>query len=329
MLHLPEDAYWLALSHSYAETNLSAVLPVYESFGSLSPIWDRPSDLAQFNFDRRTLTELDRIKRYTRLEDYHLVRRHLDERGIKLLKYPDLGYPSQLRRLSTHGYGPPIALFVSGTLTNFERCVSIVGTRVLSPYGHASARSLGRLLAMQGYTVVSGLAKGTDSEAHRGALEAPTGRTIAVTAWMEPIYPSENRPLAEGISQRGCIISEFLHFSFGGIVAKGAFVKRNRITSGLSPCLIVIESDEKGGTAHQVRFAISQGRKVFVLEPPQGNTRAQRGYQLFMKMGATPFKDPATILDYLESGNADRSIKDFISAQNDFGTRLLSKSDLE
>lgn len=329
MLTFPEDVYWLALSHSYSETNLSAFLAVYETFGSLSAIWERPKDLAQLNLDRRSLTEVDRIKRNMRLEDYDSIKRHLDERGIKLLKYFDSEYPSQLRQLSTRGYGPPITLYVSGAFTRFERCVSIVGTRVLSHYGHSFARSLGKLLATQGYTVVSGLAMGTDTEAHCGALEAPRGRTIAVTAWMEPIYPTDNQSLAEDVLRRGCVVSEYLHFSPGGVVAKGAFVKRNRITSGLSPCLIVIESDERGGTAHQVRFAIDQRKKVFVLEPRAGNARAQRGYRLFVKMGATPFKNPAPILDYLESGDSDSSIKHFISAQNGFDSRLLTKSDLE
>jgi DNA processing protein len=324
MLTFPEEAYWLALSHNYTDTNLFPLLNVHERFGSLSPLWEGSVDLTHYGLDRRSIAEVDRIKRYTRLEDYLSMKKHLDERGIKLLKYSDEAYPSQLKRLSSQREGPPIVLYHSGTLSTFERCVSMVGTRVLSQYGHSCARTLARDLAKEGYAVVSGLALGTDTDAHVGALQAPRGKTIAVTAWMEPMYPLENRTLAMDIMRRGCIVSEFLQFSFGGKVAKSAFVRRNRITSGLSPCLVVIESDEKGGTVHQVNFAISQGKKIFVLEPRAGNAMARRGYELFLKMGATPFKTATPILDYLKSGDADWSIRHFISSQHDLRKHLVS-----
>jgi len=316
MLTFPEDVYWLALSREYTDTKLSPLLDVYREYGTLRGLWEGTVDLTKFGFDRRAITEIEKIKAYTRLENYKGIKGHLDDRGIKLLRYSDPSYPSQLRHLS-QSEGTPIALYHLGTLTTFDRCVAMVGTRVLSLYGHSVARNLAKLLATRGYTVVSGLARGTDTEAHCGALEAPHGRTIAVTAWIEPIYPSDNDELAKSIAKRGCILSEFLNYSFGGRVARSAFVKRNRITSGLSRCLIVIESDDEGGTVHQVRFAISQGKRVFALVPRSDNSRARRGHELFLKLGAKPFKTPTSIFDYLDHGETDESMEQFTRARED------------
>ena len=321
MLNFPEDVYWLALSQKYTDVNLSPLLNVYREYGSLKYLWEGTIDFGRIGMDKRLIIEIERIKSHTRLEDYEGIREHLEDRDIRLLKFPDPGYPSQLKDLSP-SEGPPIALYRLGNMSSFDRCVSIVGTRVLSHYGHSIARRLARLLATRGYTVVSGLARGTDTEAHCGALEAPRGRTIAVTPWIEPVYPSDNEELASDIAKRGCILSEFLHFSFGARVAKSAFVKRNRITSGLSQCLIVIESDDQGGTVHQVRFAISQRRKVFVLVPRSGNLRARRGYELFLKLGATPFETATPIFDFLDHSEADRGMEQFLKAREDLRTHL-------
>ena len=283
-----EDLYWLALTYRYTPVNIAPVLKLYEELGSLKYVWDPSVDLKRYGFDRQLSAEIARRGKEIRPQDLEGMKKHVDERGIKLIKYCDPEFPAQLRTLVSESEGAPIALYRQGTLKILDRCVSIVGTRVLSHYGHSAARHLAKLLASRGYIIVSGLARGTDTEAHCGALEAPRGRTVAVTSWMEPVYPSENVELAKDIMKRGCVVSEFVQDLAFGRMARSAFVRRNRITSALSLCVIAVESDMEGGTVHQVKLAIAQGRQVFVLQPQSGNQRARRGYDLFVKLGETP-----------------------------------------
>jgi DNA processing protein len=115
---------------------------------------------------------------------------------------------------------------------------------------------------------------------------------------MEPIYPEEHDELAKDIEKRGAVLSETFQSPFNKS-APARFVQRNRITSGISRCVIAVESDEEGGTVHQVRIALAQRRKVFALQP-KGNDRARRGFKTFIDMGATPFKSAKEVLDFLK-----------------------------
>jgi len=160
------------------------------------------------------------------------------------------------------------------------------------------ARRLAKSIAAKGYTVVSGLARGTDEWAHSGALETPKGKTIAVLPWITPLYPPEHSKLLEDIQKRGAAISELLEKPFGK-AAKGKFVQRNRVTSGISRCVIALESEEEGGTVHQVRIAISQRRKVFAVKP-RGSDKFKRGFKLFVDLGAVPVDSSREVLDYLQ-----------------------------
>jgi len=160
------------------------------------------------------------------------------------------------------------------------------------------ARRLAKSIASKGYTIVSGLARGTDEWAHSGALETPKGKTIAVLPWMTPLYPPEHSKLLEDIQRRGAAISERLEKPFDK-TAKGKFVQRNRITSGVSRCVIALESEEEGGTVHQVRIALSQRRKVFAVKPRR-NDKFKKGFKLFVDMGAVPVDSSREILDYLQ-----------------------------
>ena len=316
-----EDVYWLALSYKYSVLNLEPLLSVYVRHGSLRYLWNiPPTDLSNSGLNRELVAQVLMIRKSIRLEDCDRLREHLKKRSVKLVKFFDEDYPPQLRSLRSQKEGPPILLLHSGTLTDFQKCVAIVGTRVLSHYGHMMARKLAKQLAGKGFTIVSGLARGTDTEAHCGALEATRGRTIAIPPWFEPIYPGENSELANDIRKRGCILSEFYAAVAGGLI-RSAFVKRNRITSGLSGCVIAIESDETGGTAHQVELALAQGRVVFVLKPRSGDTRAQRGYKRFVKQGAAPFKNIETILEYLR-GHEPSIIDSYVRQQGDLRVHL-------
>jgi DNA processing protein len=316
-----EDIYWLALSYRYSVLNLEPLLSIYERHRSLRYLWDiSPTDLVNSGLNRELVAGVLMIRKSIRLEDCDRLRERLKKRGVKLIKYFDEDYPSQLKLLRNQKEGLPIFLLHSGALTDFQKCVAIVGTRVLSQYGHTMARKLAKQLASKGFTIVSGLARGTDTEAHCGALEAARGRTIAISPWFEPIYPEENSKLALDIGKRGCILSEFYAAAAGGMI-RSAFVRRNRITSGLSSCVIAIESDETGGTAHQVDFALAQRRVVFVLKPRSEDTGAQRGYKRFVKQGAVPFKKAETILEYLR-GHEPSIIDNYVRQQEDLRVHL-------
>ena len=216
----------------------------------------------------------------------------IENSGVNLIPFYSEKYPERLKEISD----PPFLLYHKGTLIDYNNCVAIVGTRNLSHYGHKRAREISNILAKNGYTIVSGLARGTDTEAHCGALDAG-GKTIAILAGhIEDIFPKENSKLSSDILESGAILSEISTFEK---THKGRFIERNRLTSGISECVIVIESEGTGGTLHQVNLAIEQGRKVFVLEPLETDKKAFKGFKEFIKLGAVPFNSVDTILEFL------------------------------
>ncbi len=227
--------------------------------------------------------------------------KNLQDSGIKIFTYIDETYPQYLRTIDD----PPMILFHRGKLTNFDNCIAIVGTRNPTHFAHKKARELARVLARRGYTIVSGLARGIDTEAHCGALDV-NGKTIAVlgTKINEEIYPKENSRLSEDISKSGAILSEAPLFQY----IKDPFIKRNRITSGISKCLVVIEFGSSGGTLTQVNHALKQGRKVFVLKSKVKDKIAMDMYTESINNGAVPFKSNKEIIDFLK---LDKSIRTF------------------
>lgn len=190
---------------------------------------------------------------------------YLEKNAISFIPIYSDKFPETLRRIPN----PPPYLFVRGELPleMMGKSASIVGTRDPSLYGHTKARELARDLAAQGFVIVSGLARGTDLEAHLGALEAG-GITIAVLgSGVDKIYPEENTEIANDILRlNGAIISEF---DVGQEIKKYSLVQRNRIISGLSNASIVIEGSLESGTTHEVAFARKQGKPLFVLNPTE------------------------------------------------------------
>ena len=239
--------------------------------------------------------------------------RNIRQKGIRIVKFTDAVYPKLLRSLPADRNGAPLVLFHRGSLVDFDRCVAIAGSRILSYNGHVKTRQIARAIASAGYTIVSGLARGTDTEAHCGALDIRGGKTFAILAWLDPIYPVENEELAKTIERRGAIISERYERPSG--FAAGTFVERNRITSGMSRCVIAVESDEEGGTVHQVRLAISQGKQVFTVKPKSGDDRAIRGFRVFMKMGAIPISSSKPVLEFLRAGEKDEMLETYLNPQ--------------
>jgi DNA processing protein len=201
------------------------------------------------------------------------------EHGIDVLIESDAGYPRPLRQI----HDPPGVLFRRGQPNpQDEMAVAIVGTRHATRYGLAQAERLAASLARTGFTVVSGLARGIDAAAHRGALEAG-GRTIAVLAsGLLEIYPPEHVKLADEVAEGGYLVSEAPPRM---IPLSGAFPQRNRIISGLSLGTIVIEAPDRSGALITARHAYEQGREVFAVPGPI-DSRMSRGCHALIKDGA-------------------------------------------
>jgi DNA processing protein len=199
--------------------------------------------------------------------------------GCQLISYGSPSYPPPLRQIPD----PPLLLYVKGDVQALSgHCLAIVGSRRASAYGLQVARRLARDLAERNLVIVSGLARGIDSAAHHGALEGK-GKTIAVQGrGMDKIYPSENKRLAEKIAESGAVISEF---PLGTGPTPENFPIRNRVISGLSLGVMVVEASEYSGSLITARLAAEHNREVFGV--PGNITSAQSfGPNLLIKQGA-------------------------------------------
>ncbi len=187
--------------------------------------------------------------------------------GIAILLHGQAGYPAALDPLPD---APPV-LFQRGTLLpQDDRAIAVVGTRSPTESSRQVARDLARVFAVHGWTVVSGLAAGVDTAAHQGALAAP-GRTLAVLGCgVQVVYPPENRALTDRIAAQGALLAEVAPDASPN---SPALVARNRLITGLSRAVIVIETGESGGTLHAVRFAREQGRPLYALDHTAAGNR--------------------------------------------------------
>ncbi|MFH1790512.1 MAG: DNA-processing protein DprA [Candidatus Omnitrophota bacterium] len=199
--------------------------------------------------------------------------------GADILTEDDADYPPILSNI----YDPPLALYCRGRLTEQDaRGVAIVGTRRASMYGLETARRLAYGLAGRGFTVISGMARGIDTAAHMGAIDAG-GRTIAVLGTgVDVAYPPENAALMAKIAETGALVSEF---SMGTQPVPGNFPVRNRIISGLSLGVVVVEAAERSGALITAYLAMDQGREVFSV-PGRVDTPSARGPHKLIREGA-------------------------------------------
>jgi DNA processing protein len=178
--------------------------------------------------------------------------------GIRLLTWDEPEYPQRLCEI----YDPPPLLYVRGNIELLNRhLISIVGSRRPTPYGNQIAEKLARDLADRGLVIVSGLARGIDSCAHKGALNSLTGATIGVLGCgIDVVYPKENKKIFAEIEKRGAIISEFAMGTFPG---PQNFPIRNRIISGMSVGVVVVEGAQYSGSLITARLAMEFGREVY------------------------------------------------------------------
>jgi DNA processing protein len=218
----------------------------------------------------------------------------LKERGLRWLGRNDPGFPPLLAAI----HDPPPGLFLRGagaTELLAQASVAIVGARSCSPYGSQVARSCARELATAGLVVISGLARGIDGEAHRGALEGG-GITLAVLGCgVDRDYPASHRELAARICERGLIASEYAP---GLEPAPWRFPARNRIVAGLARATVVVEARERSGALITADFALEQGREVFAV-PGEITSALSAGTNALLALGASPFTSAQDVLDAL------------------------------
>jgi len=286
---LSDLGYWVGFNrvHGIGPHRLRALL---DYFGDIESAWHAPADaLRRAGLDRRSLENLLTTRSTLSLDD-EIAR--IERAGVQVLTWESPDYPRNLLQI----YDPPPVLYVRGELTpEDEWAVAVVGTRRASAYGREAARRLSEDLARNRVTVVSGLARGIDAVAHRAALEAG-GRTIAVLgSGVDVIYPPEHRRLAQSIAENGAILSEY---PLGTRPEGGNFPPRNRIISGLSKGVIIVEAGVRSGALITADFAAEQGRDVFAV-PGSIFQRGSVGTNRLIQEGAHPVLSASDVLEAL------------------------------
>lgn len=272
----PDLPFWLAL-HRVKGIGPARFNLLLEAFGTAEAVWQAKSaDWQAAGLDVRTAAAFE-VQRKSIVPDAELER--LRRLRVTALRMTDDGYPRLLREVSL----PPPILYVRGTLAPADDiALAIVGTRRVTAYGRQVTERLAAELVAQGLSIVSGLARGVDTHAHAAALAAG-GRTIAVLGCgPDLVYPPENAKLAARIIESGAIVTEFAP---GTQPEAGNFPARNRIISGLSLGVLVIEAPHDSGALITARFAGEQGRDVFAV-PGNITSRASAGANRLIQDGA-------------------------------------------
>lgn len=292
VMSLDELAYWIAFNRvlGIGPVRFKALLDLFHD--DVAAAWHASSkELGQAGIDSRTIENF--LKQRATLSPQKELER-LERRHIRVITWKDKTYPALLREIDA---APPV-LYIYGTLTEADAfALAVVGTRNSSTYGRQVTEQMVTKLAKGQVTIVSGLALGIDTIAHTAALDGG-GRTIAVLAsGLDTIYPPTNRELARRIveSGQGALVTEFPL----GVQPDGKnFPARNRIISGLSLGVLVVEAPERSGALITANFALKQGREVFAVP---GNILSSRsiGVNKLIQDGARPVMDVKDILEAL------------------------------
>lgn len=281
--------YWVAF-HFVPFIGPSRIRRLQDHFGSLERAWTSHPGKLRSVLDDRSHAAL--VKHRGEIDIASLMHRLASE-GISAVTLADDGYPALLREIGS----PPPVLFYRGQLLETDStAVAVVGTRRVTSYGREMAMQIGQGLARAGVTIVSGLAKGVDGIAHQAALTAG-GRTIAVLgSGVNRIYPYEHSRLAGQIAEQGAVLSDY-----GPDRKPDApnFPARNRIISGLSLGVVVIEAPERSGALITVDFAADQGRDVFAV-PGHAHSSSSVGTNKLIRDGARLVRNADDVLEDLQ-----------------------------
>jgi DNA processing protein len=261
-----------------------------EYFGNLERAWHaNPTELRAAGLDSKAIDSIMALRPKLSLE---AEMEKLARYKVKVLTWNDMAFPAKLKEI----YDVPPVLYIRGALTpEDEWAISVVGTRRITTYGRQVTEQIVRDLARNKITIVSGLARGVDSVAHRAALEAG-GRTIAVFACgLDMVYPAENLKLAQQIMEQGALVSDY---PLGVRPKAENFPPRNRIISGLSLGVLVTEAGEGSGALLTANLALEQNREVFAI-PGSILSPASRGTNRLIQDGAKLVRDAQDILEEL------------------------------
>ncbi len=287
---MDDKRFWVGftLVKGIGAVRLRALL---DYFGDAETAWNASLfDLVGAGLSPKLAERILQVRSVVNLDEYIA---QTAKQGIRILTWNDPEYPSHLYEIDQ----PPPVLYLRGEVTPEDAwAVAIVGTRSVTPYGRQVTEELATVLAQNGVTIVSGLARGVDGIAHRAALKAG-GRTLAVLgSGLDKIYPPEHRALAEQIAAQGAILSDYAP---GTPPDSANFPPRNRIISGLSMAVIVVEAGDTSGALITAEFAIEQGREVFAV-PGSIFAPQSRGPNHLISNGAKILLSPQTVLEALD-----------------------------
>ena len=299
--------YWLAWN-KITDIGPKRFYNLLEYFGSLDTAWQAKSGeiskILNLNpkISSRIFEEKNNINPEQELD-------LIDKHKVNVLTIEDNQYPDNLKTIH---YPPPV-LYFKGTIIEADKnSISIVGSRKATYYGKMVAEKLSKDLALSSLTIISGMARGIDTAAHKGTLSV-NGRTIAVMGCgIDYIYPPENRRLAQEIQESGAILSEFPLFT---LPERQNFPRRNRIISGLSLGTVVVEAAEKSGALITADFALNQGREVFAI-PGNINSPLSNGSHNLIKQGAKLVENYQDILEEIHVALPKKTVEKKIVKEN-------------
>lgn len=272
-----ENVYhWLWLS-KIPGIGTKKFINIYKHFKDIEKVY-QAKEMDFYGIQNLNINDIKAIINNKDLNETYEYMKNIKKQKVDLLLYKDKNYPNILKEI----YDPPAILYCKGNMEINEVAISIVGSRKASYYGLKMAEKLAYELASLGVTIISGMAKGIDTYAHRGALQAK-GKTIAVLGCgVDVIYPTENAELMKEIEKKGLIISEY---PLKTLPKANNFPARNRIISGLSMGTIIIEAGVKSGSLITAEFALKQGRNVYAI-PGNIDTQNSKGSNNLLKEGA-------------------------------------------
>jgi DNA processing protein len=281
-----QEISWLAL-RLIPGLGPRRVLPLLNQFGSIEGIFRASSsELVAAGLPGQ---QAHSITSGCTFDDAFDQQRLMLAAGATLIPFQDSRYPPQLKEI----FDPPILLFARGQHELLHKSsIGVVGTRRPTPYGVAATERLGKDLSAAGLVIVSGMARGIDTTAHRAALPGPGGTIAVFGSGVDHIYPAENRKLAEEIAVKGLLLSEF---PMGNPGHPQNFPIRNRIISGLSLGVLIVEGAQYSGSAITASLAMDQGRDVFAVP---GNITSKMSWvpNLLIKQGAKLVQDAEDVL---------------------------------
>jgi DNA processing protein len=302
-----EEKAAVCMLHSVKGVGHGRLMRIKEEFGScLSFPQLSASKLRQASLPPPILDEIIALRKGTHPLSFL---EKLEKRDIGVVTIEEKSYPQALRYISQ----PPVILYYRGQIGGVnDFSLAVVGSRAATPYGKHTARKLGQALAQHQVTVVSGMARGVDREAHLGALEGQ-GFTIGVLGnGIDVVYPRENKPLYDRVAREGLIISEFPPAT--SPEARN-FPMRNRLISGLAQGVVVVEAGLKSGALITVDFALEQGKDVFAVPGPI-NSPASAGANKLIQQGAIVYTEISDI------------IQEYAHLAQDPGPKLIKQEEL-